>query len=162
MPGILIGDEIIRFLSENGTVVINSKVTGYQIVADRDGKMIIKLGDSIREVLYSTEAGTTEFYLQGTRSSFRALTDRALLLRTLRPAEADAGLSADLKAPMPGMVVRVSVREGEKVARGTPMVILEAMKMENEIRAPRDAFVESVAVREGMAVEKDQVLLKLR
>lgn len=162
MPGILIGDEIIRFLSENGTVVINGKVTGYQIVDDRDGKMIIKLGDSIREVLYSTEAGTTEFYSQGTRSSFSALTDRALLLRTLRPAEADGGLYADLKAPMPGMVVRVSVREGEKVARGTPMVILEAMKMENEIRAPRDAFVESVAVREGMVVEKDQVLLKLR
>jgi len=64
-----------------------------------------------------------------------------------------------IKAPMPGLVIAVPAEAGEPVKVGDGLVILEAMKMENEIRAPRDGMVKSVRVSAGEAVEKDQVLV---
>ncbi len=68
---------------------------------------------------------------------------------------------ADIKAPMPGLVVQVLVQPGEAVRKGQPLLILEAMKMENIIKAPGDATVEEVFAEAGQAVEKNQLLLRL-
>jgi pyruvate carboxylase subunit B len=67
---------------------------------------------------------------------------------------------AALKAPMPGLVVRVQVESGAHVAAGAGVVVLEAMKMENELRAAVAATVRAVRVRPGEAVEKGQVLVE--
>ena len=58
-----------------------------------------------------------------------------------------------LSAPMPGRVVRVLVRQGETVTRGQPLVVVEAMKMENELRASRDGAVTELFVKEGQLVD---------
>ena len=65
----------------------------------------------------------------------------------------------NLKAPMPGLVVRVLVKPRQKVEKGTPLLVLEAMKMENIIKAPDEALVKSIPVNQGDAVEKNQVLV---
>jgi len=65
-----------------------------------------------------------------------------------------------LKAPMPGMVVRVEVEEGDEVAEGRGLVIVEAMKMENELKSDGVAKVKKILVGPGEAVEKDQVLIE--
>ena len=64
-------------------------------------------------------------------------------------------------APMPGRVVRVLVAVGDRVTAGQAVVIVEAMKMENELRAPRDGVVREVAAREGAAVEAGAVLVAM-
>ena len=61
---------------------------------------------------------------------------------------------------MPGLVVRVQVQPGEKVAAGDSLVVLEAMKMENELKAGASGVVKSVRVAPGEAVEKGQVLVE--
>ena len=66
-----------------------------------------------------------------------------------------------LKAPMPGLVVAVPVAEGAQVSKGQNLVILESMKMQNELRAPRDGVVHRVRVGPGDHVELNQVLLIL-
>ena len=66
-----------------------------------------------------------------------------------------------VSAPMPGMVIRVEVTEGDDVEEGQGLVIVEAMKMENELKAPADGTVVRVAVEPGEAVEKGQLLLEL-
>ena len=66
-----------------------------------------------------------------------------------------------VKAPMPGVVVDVEVEVGSEVEQGTGLVILEAMKMENEIRAPRAGTVKVVGVRKGESVEHGRVLVIL-
>ena len=66
---------------------------------------------------------------------------------------------ARLTAPMPGRVVRVLVDAGAEVAAGQGVAVVEAMKMENELRSPRAGRVEQVAVREGQAVEAGALLL---
>ncbi len=76
--------------------------------------------------------------------------------RTARAA-GSAGI-APLKAPMPGLVVRVAACEGEVVQPGAPILIVEAMKMENELRAPAAARVVRIPVSPGDAVEKAQVV----
>ena len=67
-----------------------------------------------------------------------------------------------LVAPMPGRVVRVLVKPGDEVTARQPLVVIEAMKMENELRAPRDGTVEDVRVAEGSSVEANAVLVVLR
>lgn len=98
---------------------------------------------------------------QGERLEVQALDERARHIQSLlgnRGAQAQAGA---VKAPMPGLVLRVLVSAGDTVAAGQGLLALEAMKMENEIRAPAAGVVGSVAVLPGQAVEKGQVLLEL-
>jgi biotin carboxyl carrier protein len=64
-----------------------------------------------------------------------------------------------LTAPMPGRVVRVMVEEGEDVDSGQGLVVIEAMKMENELKSPRQGRVREIAVREGQAVEAGALLV---
>ncbi len=65
---------------------------------------------------------------------------------------------AAIKSPMPGLIVSVVVEEGDAVAKGDKVVILESMKMENELRAPRAGVIGRISVAAGDSVEKGQVL----
>lgn len=73
-----------------------------------------------------------------------------------------ASLSAlkDIKAPMPGLILDLKVKEGDEVKKGDVVLILEAMKMENIIKAPGDGKVKSVKVNLKDSVEKNQVLIQ--
>ena len=70
-----------------------------------------------------------------------------------------AGGPSRVTAPMPGKLVRVLVTQGQDVAAGDGLVVVEAMKMENEIKAPRAGTVKDVPVREGLAVEAGALLV---
>jgi len=76
---------------------------------------------------------------------------------TSRPISGDGRV----KAPIPGIITRVMVKKGQEVKIGTPLLILEAMKMENEIRAPRTGVVASLPVSEGQTVLREQVLAEV-
>ena len=70
--------------------------------------------------------------------------------------------ATEVKAPMPGLVLKLEVEPGDTVHAGTGLVVLEAMKMENEIFATGEAVVESVHVKPGQAVAKGQLLVTLQ
>jgi len=80
------------------------------------------------------------------------------LLRSRRGAGRGAGL---VKAPMPGRVVRILVEPGQQVKSGEGIVVVEAMKMENELSAPRDGVVTQVHVSEGDTVESGAALIQV-
>lgn len=67
----------------------------------------------------------------------------------------------EIKAPMPGLVLDVSVKPGQSVQQGDRLLILVAMKMENSILIPADAVIKSIAVKPGQPVEKGQLLIEL-
>ena len=75
-------------------------------------------------------------------------------------AVAKAG-SVTIKAPMPGNIMKVNVKPGDAVKKGDVLVVLEAMKMENDVCAPEDGTVASVEVAKGATVETDAVLVTL-
>jgi biotin carboxyl carrier protein len=98
--------------------------------------------------------------LAGERSEVEVLDERTRHIRTLT-ASGDQRPKADvLRAPMPGMVVRINARPGDSVIAGVGLVVLEAMKMENELKAAASGRVKAVRVNPGEAVEKGQVLLE--
>lgn len=85
----------------------------------------------------------------------------AALAAALAASTGGSGAGAQIKAPMPGRVVRVLVQPGESVVRGAPVVIVEAMKMENELAAAVAGTIKRVLVREGDRVEAGQLLCEL-
>jgi pyruvate carboxylase subunit B len=101
-----------------------------------------------------------ELTLAGQRLSAAVVDERTRAIREMTGAgEEEAEKS--VTAPMPGLVVRVEVEPGQRVAAGQGVVIVEAMKMENELKAPADGVVASVAVEAGQTVEKGALLLTL-
>ena len=65
-----------------------------------------------------------------------------------------------IKAPMPGLILEISVKVGQQVKENDPLLILEAMKMENSFLSPRDGIIKSIAVEKGIAVDKGQLLIE--
>lgn len=66
-----------------------------------------------------------------------------------------------IKAPMPGLVLRFEKNIGDTIKKGESVLILEAMKMENMIKSPGDAVIKNILVKTGQAVEKNQILIEL-
>jgi biotin carboxyl carrier protein len=82
-----------------------------------------------------------------------------ILLDQLGLSSLNSAKVSDLKAPMPGLVLKLFVTEGSEVKKGDNLFILEAMKMENIIKSPADVKVKTVKIKPGDKVEKGQVLL---
>jgi pyruvate carboxylase subunit B len=87
--------------------------------------------------------------------------ERTRHIRELASHVAPVETRRELRAPMPGLIVRLEVGEGDQVSAGDGLVVMEAMKMENELRADTAGRVASIEVKEGQAVERDEVLLRL-
>jgi pyruvate carboxylase subunit B len=96
----------------------------------------------------------------GERWEVEVLDERARHIRSLTNGADRQQVAPVLKAPMPGLVLRVQAAPGQSVAEGAGLVVLEAMKMENELKAPASAVVKAVRVQPGEAVEKGQVLVE--
>ena len=102
-----------------------------------------------------------EMHLRGRRIEADVVDERTRVIREMAGVGQGPAGPAPIVAPMPGLVVRVEVAEGDTVRAGQGVVIVEAMKMENELAAAADAIVTRLLVSEGETVEKDEVLVEL-
>ncbi|WII73066.1 acetyl-CoA carboxylase biotin carboxyl carrier protein subunit [Bdellovibrio sp. 22V] len=101
-------------------------------------------------------------YTVFTRNSFRTIkvfNDEMLLHESLKKGGGFGG-DQELKAGMPGKIIEIFAKEGEIVKANKPLLIMEAMKMENEMRAARDVKIKEVKVKQGDSVESGAVLIK--
>lgn len=100
-------------------------------------------------------------YTVFTRNSFRTIkvfNDEMLLHESLKKGGGFGG-EQELKAGMPGKVIEIFAKEGEIIKANKPLLIMEAMKMENEMRATRDVKIKEVKVKQGDSVESGAVLI---
>ncbi|RFM24328.1 MAG: biotin/lipoyl-binding protein [Candidatus Thermochlorobacter aerophilum] len=115
--------------------------------------------------VYRVEAIKTDdgfnFKINGELVSVDVKDELQLLLDKMGGNAKKKSASGDIKAPMPGLVVKLSVSVGESVKKGQGLLILEAMKMQNEIKSPMDGVVKEIKVSEKQAVEKNYLLMKL-
>jgi len=81
------------------------------------------------------------------------------LLEKLGMSDAAGNKLGDLKSPMPGMVLKILVKEGDEVKKGDSLIVLEAMKMENMLKAQGNGLVKAIKVQTGVAVEKGALLI---
>ena len=98
----------------------------------------------------------------GERRDVAVVDERARQIQELTGRRATGPRSGIVRAPMPGLVVRVEVAVGDQVAAGGGLVIVEAMKMENELRAPGAGVVTTIHVAAGATVEKGAPLVTLQ
>lgn len=106
-------------------------------------------------------AGRWRLGLRGSVVEVDVVDERTKAIREMAGSGAAPSGPAPIVAPMPGMVVKIEVAEGDRVQAGQGVAIVEAMKMENELRSAGAGIVTRVHVRQGDAVEKDQVLVDL-
>jgi biotin carboxyl carrier protein len=118
-------------------------------------------GQSYRVVAIAGEArGAWELQLGGERVHAEVVDERTRAIRAMTARSTGPQGPKPVRAPMPGMVVRVEVEPGQHVHAGQGVVIIEAMKMENELKADAAGIVAKVLAKPGTAVEKGTVLIE--
>jgi biotin carboxyl carrier protein len=145
-------------------------INGVPVMADmqtvgRQDLYSLLLDQTSHEVEVEAESGMRgqfDVLVSGTRYVVKVQDERARRLTGAeRKAQPAAGESS-VRAPIPGLIVKVLVTPGQVVAEGETLVILEAMKMENDVRAPHAGTVHEVRVTPGMQVALGQVLVSVR
>ena len=157
---------------------IDDKVFEIEVVDERH----IRIGDRLVEVDFESVSGQPVFSMILDGKSYEAFVyqgeedwevlirgrqyqvnvedEREKRLKTAGGSDVSGG-EFHLKAPMPGLVVAVLMEEGQEVKKGQVMLILESMKMQNELKAPRDGIMGRIRVKAGESVEQKQTLLSV-
>jgi biotin carboxyl carrier protein len=143
----------------------------------------IRIGDRLLEVDFESVSGQPVFslildgksyesfvyqgdedwdvLLRGRQYQVKVEDEREKRLRAAAGGGVVEGGEFHLKAPMPGLVVAVLIEEGQEVKKGQVMLILESMKMQNELKAPRDGTMGRIRIKAGESVEQRQTLLSV-
>jgi len=133
-------------------------------LADVEGTPIhlVRINNTVHRVAVrrGKERGRYECWMNGYRFQIEALDERSRVIQELRAARSGPVGPAPVVAPMPGLIVRIHVTEGQRVIAGQGVVVIEAMKMENELRAAADGTVKSILAIHGSAVEKGTILVE--
>ena len=149
----------------DGDIVTVDGVASVAHLSEVEGTPVrmVTIGDEVHRVVARKGATRGKFtlWLDGFRYDVEALHERTRAIRELSGAGKEASGPAPLIAPMPGMIVRVAVQVGDTVEPGQGLIVMEAMKMENELRATSAGTVKAVLAQPGTAVEKGTVLLEL-
>ena len=106
--------------------------------------------------------GSWDLHLDGERFAVEVVDERTQAIRAMTGANSAPLGPKPVRAPMPGLIVRLAVVEGDTVSAGQGVVIIEAMKMENELKADAPGVVKKVLVQPGQAVEKGTVLIEFQ
>lgn len=105
------------------------------------------------------QSKTFTFKINGVKQTVSVKDRFDILLDQLGMSDANTQKVNDVKAPMPGLILEIKVQPGQEVKKGDPILILEAMKMENILKSPGDGVVKEIKVQARQNVEKNQVLI---
>jgi len=153
-----------------------------EVLADPDGSVVVALDGKLRKVWTNWQPGQVLFEGQvddapvtiqldrkgvawvvhkaGAAIEMRVVTRAAGELAALMPVKVPPDMSKYLLSPMPGLLVSIAVKEGQAVKSGEELAVVEAMKMENVLRAERDGTVSKIAAEAGQSLSVDQVILE--
>jgi biotin carboxyl carrier protein len=160
-----IGDrEYALTRSLEGTLSVDGHEVTHELLPLGNGRHLLRIGAKSYEVELGG-AGEQEHsmlvYVNNRAFVVELDNETTLLLKQIEAGQPTRVHAAVLRAPMPGRISKLLVTQGELVEAGQGIIVLEAMKMENELRAPAAGIVKTVRVKEGDAVEKNALLLEL-
>lgn len=144
-------------IGRDGQLTVNGQLHEVDFLAIGPSRYsIIKDYKSLEVVIEDTDDGF-DILLSGRRYAGQVLDERALSMANRKGGlQMDTG---DVNSPMPGLIVMIPVAVGDTVTQGQTVVILESMKMQNELKAPRAGVVEQIHIVPGQTVEKGTLLL---
>lgn len=147
-------------VNDNGTVELEGKVIPASITKVSQHSLILRFGDNVYEAATSRiNNGEIRFLIDGW---YFDTTVRTRLQETAYELQKNKGKTVhhtEVKAPMPGLLIKIKKKIGDHVELGEPILILEAMKMENDLRSPSSGVVKEINFQEGQSVEKGASIL---
>lgn len=160
----VLGEEYeVEILNEN-EISLNGQVykIDFQSVSGEPIYSLIADGRSFQAHIFEGESDDElEILLVGTLYNVMVENEREKRLKAAAGGASGSSGEFVLNSPMPGLIVKIPVADGDTVAKGDVLVILESMKMQNELKSPQDGTVSQVQVTEGESVEQKQMLLKV-
>lgn len=143
-------------------VSVNGKIleVDFESVSGQPVYSLIIDGKSHEGYVYPNEENW-QVLLRGRLYQASVEDERERRLRTAGGGGIMEGGEFHLKAPMPGMIVAIPITEGDVVKKGQVLLILESMKMQNELKAPKDGTVHRIRIKVGETVEQKQTLLSV-
>ena len=149
--------------SNEDSLMVNGVLLNWDLVKISDGYFHILLDNkSFKAEVVKVDESIKTFYfkINGRLYTVELKNKFDILLEKMGMNSGVTGKVNNIKAPMPGLIIDLRVKEGDRVTTGDPLLILEAMKMENIIKASGTGIVKSVKVKKGDSVEKNQVLIE--
>ncbi|MDQ3249408.1 MAG: biotin/lipoyl-binding protein [Chloroflexota bacterium] len=157
-----VGETEYEVVIDGSQVSINGEAVTVDLVQSGVPELYsILFNGQSHDMLVETERSNYAITFRSEQFQVQVEDERTRRLNTGRKAPSVPKGELVVKAPIPGLVVKVLVEKGATVAEGQPLVILEAMKMENEIRSVRAGIVKNVSVAAGQRVEQNQAMLVL-
>ena len=152
----------LEYRSEKYFAVINGKKVEIASYRLGESRSLLLIDDQAHEVDVRSNGYDNRkvVFMKGMEIPARIENYNLAQLRKTAGMSSETDVARHLKAAMPGMVIEVKIKPGEKVTKGQPLLVLEAMKMENIIKAQREATVKAVHVSGGMSVEKGDKLME--
>ncbi len=153
-------------LAENEVTFPENQKAEYQYKFINDELLMLRVNN--KNYLFKSEEKiegeikNTEFVLEYNSKYYSLICKNELELLTEKFAKNRGGakIKNELLSPMPGAIVKINVKEGDDVKKGQVLVVLEAMKMENELKALSDCKIQKILVEEKMSVDKNHLLIK--
>lgn len=156
------GQKYIIEIDHDDQIVVNGHP--YEVDFEQlseGGVLSLLINNRSLEALVEPRNDAWEVLIHGELYAVTVQDERAYRLARARGSGPAVTGEALVKSPMPGLIVAVPVNEGAAVRQGETVVILESMKMENELKAPREGVVKRVHVTRGATVEKNQALVTI-
>ena len=154
--------EDLNIIFSEGQYHINDQVIDWDIISlGNDRFHIIYKSNSYQAQLIecNLEEKSFLFYINGKKQLVVVKDKFDLLLEKMGLNDLKSNKMNNIKAPMPGLILSINIKDGDEVQKGDAIMVLEAMKMENVIKSPGDGVVKSILVKQGDSVEKSQVLI---
>ncbi len=155
--------EFVIEIGHENQIIINDEPydIDFQKMPD-SGVTSLIIGHHSVEAVVEEKEGSWQVLIRGDLYDVAIDDERSRRLASARGDLGTAEGDAAIRSPMPGIVIAVSVSEGQHVSKGDKVVILESMKMENELTAPRTGIIESIEITKGDKVKASQVLVSLK
>lgn len=151
-------------VSENDQVFLDDKSVEWDMQKLPNGNFsILANGKSYTAILEEIDKSnkTIRLLINGNPYNLEIQEPIDLILKKMGINSSNQKKVESIKAPMPGLILKILVTEGQQIKKGDPVLILEAMKMENVFKAPADAIVKIIKYKAGEAVEKGAILVEL-
>ena len=149
-------------INEDGRILVDGEERAIDFRTLREGELYSLLLDHVSyEGVVDERDDMYHVLIAGDMYEVEVTDERSRRLASAFMAFGDTGGEVSIRAPMPGLIVSVPVQEGQAVSKGETVVVLESMKMENELKAPRDGTIHRVNVQPGDNVEQNKVLVSI-
>jgi len=152
----------LNLVYKNGKFIIDEQEFNIDLLKANGGYSILHNNKSffIRLLSYDKENKLFSFKINESIYNVFLSDAKDVLLKKMNINYKTQKKASNLKSPMPGLIVNINVKKGLSVKKGEPLLILEAMKMENLIKAPNDLLIKKICVKPGDIVGKNELLIE--